>query len=165
MDSSNIQKKLEENTFRRMLGAMNGMEVRRIYYADDPAADLWREIYRQYVTTEWRKQQDCLKIPDSSNREQICAALVENDILFAGQTVLLVLSKASGIMMAELLLQDIPQAAYSLWHHEAFYQGGFYSFGFMLIDTQRNTLFDACSDSEDEENYRIYSWNFSDVIG
>lgn len=160
-----IQKKLEENKFRRMLEALKGVEVRTVYYADDPAADSWREIYRQYVTTEWWETPNCLKIPDSSTSEQICVALVEHNILFAGQTVLLVLSRAGGIMLAELLIRDVSQAADSLWHHEAYWLGGFYAYGFRLIDTQRKLLFDACSDSADEENYRIYTWDFSNVIG
>ena len=162
---TDIQKKLEENRFRRMLEALKGVEVRQIYYADDPSADPWREIYSQYVMTERWETLDCLRIPDSSPWEQICATLIEHDILFAGQTALLVLSKASGMMFAELRLQDVSQAAYSLWHHEAFWWGGFYSYGFRLMDMQRKKLFDACSDSADEENYRIYIWDFSDMTG
>ena len=159
-----IQKKMEENKFRRLLEALKGVEVHTIYYADDPASDGWREVYRQYVTAERWETLDCLKIPDSSTSEQICAALAEHDILLEGQTVLLVLSRASGIMLAELLIRDVPQAADSLWHHEAYWWGGFYPYGFLLIDPQRKLLFDACSDSADEENYRVYTWDFSNDL-
>lgn len=164
MEKSHIQKKLEENKFRRMLEALKGVAVRRIYYAEDPTADSWREIYLHYVKHEWQEMSDCLKISDSSTWEQICAALLEHHILFEGQTVLLVLSKGSGIMMAELLIRDAAQAAWSLWHHETFWWGGFYSYGFMLLEPQRSLLFDACSDSADEENYRVYTWDFRDWI-
>lgn len=162
--SSDMQKKLEENRFRRMLEALKGVEVRSVYYADDPAADSWRKVYRQYVKDRRWETPDCLKIPAVSTSEQIYAALTAHNILFAEQTVLLVLSRASGIMMAQLLLLDLPQAAESLWHHEAYWLGGFYAFGFLVIDPQRKLLFDACSDSADEENYRVYTWDFSDVI-
>lgn len=84
MEKSHIQKKLEENKFRRMLEALKGVAVRQIYYADDPTADSWREIYLHYVKHEWQKMTDCLKIPDSSTWEQICAALLEHHILFGG---------------------------------------------------------------------------------
>lgn len=164
MNGLNIQKKLEENKVRHMLQALKGVEVRKIFDSNDTSAGPFREIYRQYTELWHAEGLAYLKIPHNSVWEEIESVILSHQILMAGRQYDFVIPGNSGTMIAVLSIQDVSQAARSLWYHEAFWGYNGYSPGFTLIDWQRNTLVDACSDSADEENDRVYTWDFSSMI-
>lgn len=157
---SRLQRKKDGAKARYMLKNLAGIEIVRIYYDGDESTDYFRRKYRQYIKLWQNGEITSIKIPLKFKWTQIFQWIVSQAGMIRYSEYLFVIPMQSGEIIAEIKVNDVLEALTSLWNHQNFLIGKYYSCGFTLIDAHKKKIIDVNYDSSNEYNYQLYTWIF-----